>query len=106
MEGQRSIGGYDDGFQGVSLSSGFGLNSDEQLTAAHFGHAILDLWGVSHPSGGIVHPIWMIFRPIGEFQKGTWFLENALNYLVSNVRGADMSESNTPIAQCIQSDPQ
>ena len=57
MEGQRSIGGYDDGFQGVSLSSGFGLNSDQQLTAAHFGHAILGLWGVSHPSNPVVYSI-------------------------------------------------
>ena len=48
---------YDDGFQGVSLSSGFGLNSDQQLTAAHFGHAMLDLWGVSHPSNPVVYPI-------------------------------------------------
>ena len=57
MEGQRSIGGYDEGFQGFSLSDGFGVNSDEKVTANHFGNALLDLWGVSHPNGGIVHPI-------------------------------------------------
>ena len=56
MEGQRSIGAYDTGFQGVSLSEGFGLSSDEQLITANFGHALLDLWGVSHPNGGIAHP--------------------------------------------------
>lgn len=57
MEGQRSIGGYDSGFQGESLSSGVGLSSDDKLTAAHFGHAVLDLWGVSHPNNPVVHPI-------------------------------------------------
>lgn len=57
MTGQRSIGGYDDGFQGMSLSDGFGLNSDEQLTASQFGHALLELWGVSHPNSSSAYPI-------------------------------------------------
>ena len=47
IEGQRSIGGYDRGFQGASLQSMFGnAFTEERLTAKHFGESLLQLWDI------------------------------------------------------------
>ena len=48
IEGQRSIGGYDDGFQGRPVVNGIG---DTQLTSDLFGRSLLSLWGVNVLNG-------------------------------------------------------
>jgi len=48
IEGQRSIGGYDDGFQGQSVVNSVG---ETQLTSDLFGRSLLSLWGLDQLNG-------------------------------------------------------